>query len=529
MADRAALFGALRATGWAQCSLVDQGGWTRGPACGAARLAALIEEREQRSDERALVLDVVSEVRSPDGPTLRRLFGDDARGLSGVRIDLRGDVVDVHASELLAKTISVRTAIRDVATRRGLTLREALPDLEIRELVSMMFLHQGRSRSLTRLERGALPIRCGPMTTKDVAEMAEGCVAYLAANMGEDGALPYTLPLRDDGRDNAIRQLMTTWTLVRYAALTGRGDVKQLARRNLAWNLGRMLIIEDGVGILMLQGSAKLGASAFAALAILALEGPSGPQSDALAAILAGIDRLWLPDGSFRTFHHPSERNDNQNFYPGETLLLWATLLALEPEEQRWTRFRQSFLFYRGFFRSAPNPAFVPWHIMAYARMLGMRSDDEMRAFVFEMADWLLGFQRGDETCPDLVGRFYDPDRRHYGPPHASSTAVYVEGLIAAEGVASRAGEETRAEAYGSAIGAGLVNLMNLQIKPPEALLHAAPLAAGGIKTNPFDWTIRIDNVQHTLAAACAWMEQNSRAITVADDAGLRAPDSLGV
>ena len=74
------------------------------------------------------------------------------------------------------------------------------------------------------------------------------------------------------------------------------------------------------------------------------------------------VDHLWQPDGSFQTFYLPAGRTDNQNFYPGEALLLWAVTLEDEVDPELLERFMQSFGFYRAWHREAPNPAFVPWN-----------------------------------------------------------------------------------------------------------------------------------------------------------------------
>ena len=77
---------------------------------------------------------------------------------------------------------------------------------------------------------------------------------------------------------------------------------------------------------MLYDGSSKLGAAALALLAIV--ESPARAEyAKQEAGLKRTLEHLWMPNGSFRTFLIPADRNDNQNFYPGEALLAWARLL----------------------------------------------------------------------------------------------------------------------------------------------------------------------------------------------------------
>jgi hypothetical protein len=251
-----------------------------------------------------------------------------------------------------------------------------------------------------------------------------------------------------------------------------------------------------------------------AALAIYEQEGRSGPHHGQLAMLLKGIDSLWQDNGAFRTFHFPRERNDNQNFYPGEALCLWARLLRDDTDPDLLCRFLKSFGHYRAFHRTAPNPAFIPWHTQAYCEVYKITGTNDLSDFIFEMNDWLLGMQQcAGAPCPDFVGRFYDPDHREFGPPHASSTAVYLEGLIDAFGLASSVGDAARANKYAQAIRLGVLNLRTLQFDETLQAVFRAPLETylGALRTNPYDCLVRVDNVQHALAALTKYLALGER------------------
>jgi hypothetical protein len=129
------------------------------------------------------------------------------------------------------------------------------------------------------------------------------------------------------------------------------------------------------------------------------------------------------------------------------------------------------------------------------------------------MNDWLLGMQQRDSSaCPDEVGRFYDPRRPDFGAPHASSTGVYLEGLIDAWSVAKDMNDVARREAYRRAIVSGLRSLMQLQFRSTAEMYYvvSAEAVLGGIRTRLYDNTIRVDNVQHGFMAILRILEEFS-------------------
>jgi hypothetical protein len=120
------------------------------------------------------------------------------------------------------------------------------------------------------------------------------------------------------------------------------------------------------------------------------------------------------------------------------------------------------------------------------------------------MNDWLLSLQQWDNArYPDIQGRFFDPKRSHFGPPHASSTGVYLEGLIDAYSFASVVGDEDRANKYRISILRGLRSLMQLQFQDDVDMYYVSKrkMVYGGLRTNVYNNEIRCDNVQHGLMA----------------------------
>ena len=136
-------------------------------------------------------------------------------------------------------------------------------------------------------------------------------------------------PSRGDESEsnNMIRQWMATIALIRVAGRTEDAQLYDRIADNIDYNLAISYSTDGDLGLIAdPDGDVKLGAIALAALAI-----SQHPDRDRWAAEEAAlrrtVDHLWQADGSFVTFYVPADRNDNQNFYPGEALLLWAVTL----------------------------------------------------------------------------------------------------------------------------------------------------------------------------------------------------------
>jgi heterodisulfide reductase subunit A-like polyferredoxin len=120
------------------------------------------------------------------------------------------------------------------------------------------------------------------------------------------------------------------------------------------------------------------------------------------------------------------------------------------------------------------------------------------------MNDWLLPMQQwNDGLAPDLWGRFYDPLHPDYGPPHASSTGIYLEGLADALALAQDCGDGARAAAYRRAIWRGLRSLRQLQFVDDVDMFYVSKRrkVTGALRTEAYDNEVRIDNLAHALLA----------------------------
>lgn len=485
-------------------------GWVEGRYLGELLSQVLDEVRRIDADGRGNCLEIVvshgyQEVAPRD---FAQVFDADQRGRLGLAIQYGARHHRLSPTTAIAKNIGFQRFLQASLEREGFD-DESLPSSGVRiwRFQSSQFLvHLGPPAKAYCLHRGNRVVRPEDIGLETIDDMIESMGDWMVRNVDADGRMMYKYwpSLAEESEsNNTIRQYMATVCLNRLANATGDPKARAAADRNLAYNLDQFYRPYEDYGVIEFDGTAKLGAAALAALAIL--ESPERARySDQLQQLKRGILALWEDNGAFRTFHFPADRNDNQNFYPGEALLLWAHLHSETEDPVLLDRAKKSFAYYSDWHIANRNPAFVPWHSQAYAMFYQACGDSRLRDFVFEMNDWLLPFQQWESApAPDLMGRFFDPDRRHFGPPHASATGVYLEGLADAYRLAEDQGDAGRAKAYATAIWRGLRSLRQLQFLDDVDMFYVdgRDKVHGGLRTETYNNEVRVDNVQHGLMA----------------------------
>jgi hypothetical protein len=329
---------------------------------------------------------------------------------------------------------------------------------------------------------------------------------YLICNVQPDGRMTYLYyPSRgceDVTKNNSIRQWMATRALALAYRREPSPELLSVLRRNVGYNIQTMYRNEHGLGLIEEGGKVKLGAVALAALTLQ--DSPfAGKFAEIVQSLQATVTFLWQEHGEFRTFYRPVERRDCQNFYPGEALLLWSKLIVDKTDASLVERFWRSFDFYQRWHLANRNPAFIPWHTQAYRILWQFCPNERLAHAIFNMNDWLLAVQQWETAPrPDCQGRFYDP-YRPFGPPHASSTAVYLEGLTDALALAKELSDEKRRKRYRIAVLRGLRSIAQLTYKDNSDMFYVTKRnrVRGGVRTTEYNNAVRIDNVQHSLMA----------------------------
>ena len=477
-----------------------------------ARLRQDLVARMERDDSGFLDIEVLQRRRPVTRETFSQRFGNIHRGLRAMEIVHRYDSELVPPSRSLRENRSFARSLDLFREKHGLSEEGFWRTGEVASYeVAAWRLSWRPEVSLTRLFRADRVVQPAGITPETIEAFAASLAGWLIRNCAEDGNIPYKYwPSRgqEASEDNALRRMMATVWLNRWAQRSGDPAARAAADRNLRRNLRVYYQERDGRGYIVHDGKAKLGAAAFGAMVLR-----ESPLRDELAEILrridAGIDGLWQEDGSFRTFAWP-DRNDVQNFYPGEALLYWGLRHRSTGEPQLLERALKSLAWYKDWHLKNRNPAFVPWHTQAALLFYEATGEAWLRDWVFTMNDWLLPMQQLSVAEPDIHGRFYDPAHPDYGPPHASSTGVYLEGLADAFKLAEAEGDGARATRYARAIWCGLRNLRQLQYRDAGSMaLYANPgPLAGALRTEVYDNTLRVDNVQHALGAAMKALQQ---------------------
>ena len=348
-----------------------------------------------------------------------------------------------------------------------------------------------------------------PLSYESFKRLKEQLSQFTVRQVGEDGSLPYIYyPSNDQELEQyrvQVRFWLATWALSDLAQ-EGFPGAAVAFEKNLRFMVRYFYRTDGDLGLIQAGFKEPVGTGASALAGLSILEGPLakkfGPLEESLRR---GLETAFNPDGSLATYLEPRDQSGNENFYPGEVLVYWATLYQKTRDPELLARFMKSFEYYRSWHRENRNPAFVPWHTQAYYRVWHLTKDPELKSFVFEMNDFLLSMQQWDKAeFPDFRGQFWDPERPEYGSrPHVSSTGVYLEGLTAAYRMALEAGDRERQAAYKQAIMRGLLSLKQHQFADGTDLYYVAQdkKAEGGLRTTVYENAIRIDNGAHALRA----------------------------
>ena len=442
----------------------------------------------------------------------KRVLSNIYRGIRGVEFIHNRQATRYGPTKVLATNRTLKNLVDVFAKKKDISINQVYGNTvrsRIFEADQVLLQLEGAGRAI-RMIRGNQLVPIESVRFETVKSLSNAHIKWFKNNLLEEGRMTYKYwPSRgaESTSNNMIRQWMATACLGRVARAHDDQELFSRAAQNIRYNLTEYYKEgDDGLGLIEFNGKVKLGAIALAALSMV-----EHPERQSFAryehAILRTIDALWHDDGSFTTFYKsPSvvKKHSNANFYPGEALLLWAALYEESPDPVLLDRFMKSFRFYRQWHLSNRNPAFIPWHTQAYYKVWKTTQNEELRDFVFLMNDWLLGVQQWEsaERFPDTQGRFYDP-KRPFGPPHASSTGVYLEGLIDAHQMAKASGDSGRQEQYRRSIIRGLRSVMQLTFLDDVDLyyVYQKDKVLGGVRETVYDNEIRVDNIQHNLMA----------------------------
>jgi hypothetical protein len=499
----------------------------------------------------------------PSPPTADELF----RFASGKRVGIRGielsygdHYLRVAPTTMLAAGDRFGPVVQRFLKQAGVKHQEfADKGGKARVFESHQLFVRLPSGEAVKALRGNVYVEPAEVTKANTQATTDLMIDWMLTHLHDDGRMTYLwLPERSAEKlndNNMIRQWMATNALIKVAEQ--RQDPQLWARiaKNIDYNLEHFYEQDGDYGLIKFQGTVKLGALSLAAMAIV-----NHPERARWQTQEHGLRRtvasLWHEDGLFDCFYPGrggSDRNGNvQNFYPGETLLLWAQLYAESRDPELLRRFAKSYHYYKAWHLDPSDPmrrrpSFVPWHSQANfivweallsppeatpepiaaattsaattgdgspaltpegwplgtvpSEIVELKPED-LVAYTFEMNDWLIDkMEMWEESAyDDEKGQFYSR-KTDYGSPHASATGVYLEGLIDAYEMAKRTGDQRRQARYAMSLSRGIRSVMQLQFVDDIDMYYVTDRerTKGGLRTTTVRPEVRVDNVQHVL------------------------------
>lgn len=483
--------------------------WAEGSGLQAAIAAAFQTASQNLHQQPDLAILVFPTERREIRPgTATRHFADTHRGVRAISLTHAEDEYWLSPTTSITQNRSIEDELKVAAKRRKIDFDDWLNQAEAYSYSTRSFyVPLSGHEKATEILRGNEVIAPEAVTLESVREFEKRLTDWMFNNLQSNGRMTYMyFPStgRESRGNNMIRQWMGTVAMGRAAKLHPERRLEAMSETNIRYNLGQFYRQEGKLGFIEYNNMAKLGAASLAMISLI--ESPVrenfSTQEDALFLLTKD---LWQPSGRFETFFKPKSRNKEDslhNFYPGETLLAWSFLYQAHPDPTLLEMTMKSFRYYKKWHLAHRNPAFIPWHTQAYFTFWKQTKSEELKDWIFEMNDWLVDVMQTHSRVAydDTLGRFYTP-RRHYGVPHASSTGVYLEGLIDAFALARTLGDKKHEEKYRRAILLGLRSSMQLQFQDDIDMFYVANKSKlrGGMRTTVYDNSIRVDNVQHVL------------------------------
>jgi orotate phosphoribosyltransferase/AMMECR1 domain-containing protein len=329
-----------------------------------------------------------------------------------------------------------------------------------------------------------------------VRELAEWQCDYVARNLREEGGF-YSLfePFQNRlyrGHD-AARGTHAAWILAKAARVLKRQTARDGAGTALDYYLAKLRETAEGLWLEDEDDPPSVAELSFLLLAITELDAGdsrrvTGPRL--AAALWSRIDM----HGRIATHRDSGAAADEfQDYFPGQVLfaLAAAVLAGFTPKDE--ARIRRAFLYYRHRFRYERSFGQVSWLMQAGRSWWEVDGDAGWAGLVFEIADWIREFQL-DKNGGFITGHQQD------GPGY--TTAVYLEGVAAAAALADRMGDRRRYVDCMDACESGVRFLRELTIRPEhDAMLSSPGFALGGVRRSLAASEVRLDFVQHSLAA----------------------------
>jgi hypothetical protein len=403
----------------------------------------------------------------------------------------------------------------DALLRRALEGLQAAPDLRVERFTTVSFIERepGGGGPAVGLYRG-MPLVRRVSRARLLASIAAGG-DWLLRFQKPDGSFHYAYHAATDevGEGySAIRHAGTAWSLVLAHRATGERRLLDAARRALDW-LGGRVQTRGAMAWVDHGGRQSLGAAALTV--VCRLDYRAAANTKGLDERIRRLGRFLLflqrDDGFFFTEYDVAAQRgvwpegEVPLYAPGEAMLALVRLARVWPDGP-WKRAavraadfaatkRDAWYAKHGLAMVFPDA----WTMMALDDLHALGAARRRHAdYVFFLAR-LIGEEQvrpGDTHWLDHVGA----PRSTGEPPSVAPAAGRCEGLLAAWRLGRRMGVAT--ERYGEAALLALRFLLAHQYDATNSYLLPNPARArGGFYASYADPTVRIDYVQHCIAA----------------------------
>lgn len=291
------------------------------------------------------------------------------------------------------------------------------------------------------------------------------------------------LEMDHTGKKHSLREMGGLWSIVKASKYLE--DESLLRLSNKGFNHFESHLKRDSIRgytyVNITPKKIKLGYSAMMILALL--ESDREERIELSKELGESILYHQNKDGSLQTFFY-SERATGVDYYPGEALLALMGLYEETKEVKYLSAVQRALPFYRAYFRSNPNTAFVPWQSRAFTKLYFATGDEGAKEFVFEMNDFMISTNRPLKSCTE------------FDFPRGITTGVFMEGVCQAWRIAVESGDLQKADCYYSFLAEGITHILKFQISETND-----PIALGGFRGSLNSRMLRVDNNQHALMA----------------------------
>ncbi|MXX47326.1 MAG: hypothetical protein F4Z38_03305 [Chloroflexi bacterium] len=491
-------------------------GLSAAQAAGTALQAALGDESDQPGDALSIEVEAERESRNPEG--LIGLIQTPLAGRHGLILRDGDQVARGWPFEAL------RTDGRTAAWVKQLNRSVRRPGARLASSTSVeVFTTVEAIGSVAPADGERISARAGGFRLVETAEVlpdrltgsALQAAAWLLRHQRPDGSFAYEYAQSAAGEqgdwtpyDQLVRQCGCAWAIAMVARLSRDRKIGEAAATAISGILERHLR-RDGPGRLFylrdMYGEAKLGAPPLLLLAITEMGSSLRLPRETVDQLTASLSAVQAADGHFGTRARGMELEGSETYYAGQIVLALARLFGVRKRPRLRSAVERALKHYQARWQDEDERdlSFTTWMIQACDQWHALEGDELARDYAYEMADWALEEQHG-EDCenPLWVGAFQNTP--------GIGTAAYSEGIASALSIAQRMGDEERTDRYRTALLLSMRFLLSLSLEGPEHALVGGSEHVGGVRSALHRSGLRCDNAQHYLmsmlrARALCW------------------------